>query len=129
MCMILFTSIIWYAYNGIEKINLNLKYVLVLFLCTLEKGGILFCNCRSVCRPSVVWSISFDPFTWSIPNLVQGLPTMSRWSQLIFRSHVQRSRSNHSFEQIVYLLNIFWPFHMINTKLGAGFAPMPCTYK
>ena len=26
---------------------------------------------RSVCRPSVFRSISFDPFTWSIPNLVQ----------------------------------------------------------
>ena len=54
----------------------------------IEKGGILFCNCRSVCRPSVVRSISFDRFTWSIPNLVQGLPSMSRWSLLIFRSHV-----------------------------------------
>ena len=50
----------------------------------------------SVCRPSLVRSISFDPFTWSIPNLMQGLPSMSRWSLLIFRSHVQRSRSNHS---------------------------------
>ena len=74
------------------------------FYAPLEKGGILFCNCRSVgryvglsvCRPSRVWSISFDPFTWSIPNLVQGLPSMSRWSLLIFRSHDQRSRSNHS---------------------------------
>ena len=51
---------------------------------------------RSVCRLSVVCSISFDPFTLSIPNLVQGLPSISRWSLLIFRSHVQRSRSNHS---------------------------------
>ena len=41
-------------------------------------------------------SISFDPFTWSIPNLVQGLHPISRWSLFIFRSHVQRSRSNHS---------------------------------
>ena len=46
----------------------------------------------------VVRSISFDPFTWSIPNLVQRLSSMSRWSLMIFRSHVQRSRSNHSFE-------------------------------
>ena len=67
-----------------------------LYYAVLEKGGILICNCRSFCRPSVVRSISFDPFTWSIPNLVQGLLLMSRWSQLIFRSHVQRSRSNHS---------------------------------
>ena len=37
----------------------------------------------------VVRSISFDPFTWSIPNLVQGLRQISIWSLLIFRSHVQ----------------------------------------
>ena len=40
---------------------------------SLEKGGLLFCNCQLVsllvCRPSVVCSISFDPFT----NLVQGV--------------------------------------------------------
>ena len=67
------------------------------FYASLEKGGVLFCNCRSVCRsvcrPSVVRSISFDPFIWSIPNLVQALPLMSRWSLLIFRSHEQRSMS------------------------------------
>ena len=40
--------------------------------------------------------ISFDPFTWSITNLVQGLLWMSTWSLWIFRSHVQGSRSNHS---------------------------------
>ena len=57
--------------------------------------------CRSVCRPSVFRSISFDPFTWSIPNLMQGLPSMSRWSLLIFRSQFQRSRSNHFFEPSV----------------------------
>ena len=44
----------------------------------------------------VFLSISFEPFTWSIPYMVQGLPSMSIWSLLIFRSHVQRSRSNHS---------------------------------
>ena len=48
----------------------------------------------------VVRSISFDPFTWSIPYLVQGLRQISRWSLLIFRSHVQRSRSNHSLSQV-----------------------------
>ena len=69
----------------------------------------------SVCRPSLVRSIPFDPFTWSIPNLVQGLPSMSRWSLLIFRSHVQMSRS-------CYPVNIFWPLHLINTILGAGVA-------
>ena len=53
---------------------------------------------RSVCRPCVVRSISFDPFTWSIPNMVQGLHPISRWSLLIFRAHVQMSRSNYSSE-------------------------------
>ena len=79
------------------------------FYAPLEKRGILFCNCRSVCRPIFVRSISFDPFTRSILNLVQELPSMSRWSLLIFRSHVQRSRSNHSSQTTVlsaqYLLS------------------------
>ena len=44
----------------------------------------------------VVSSISFDLFTWSIPNLVQGLTSMSRLSLSIFRAHVQRSKSNYS---------------------------------
>ena len=43
----------------------------------------------------------FYPFTWSIPNLVQGLHSMSRWSLLIFRSRVQRSRSNLSSQPTV----------------------------
>ena len=124
----------------------------------------------SVCRPSVVRSIFFDSFTWSIPNLVQGLPSMDRWSLLTFRSHDKRSRSNHYSQPTVlsgqYLLtpslvqyktfrgcpqwvddsfwfsghmfkvqgqttllsplccpvNIFWPLHLIITKLGAGVA-------
>ena len=46
----------------------------------------------------VVCLISFDPFIWSIPNLVQGFHPISRWSLLIFRSYIQVSRSNHSFE-------------------------------
>ena len=49
----------------------------------------------------VVRSISFEPFTWSIPNLVQGLHPISKWFLFIFRSHVQRSRSNYSFEPSV----------------------------
>ena len=66
--------------------------------------------CRSVCRPSVVRSISVDPFTWSIPNFVPGLPSISRWSLLIFRSHVQKSESNHSFEpSVLSTLYIFIP--------------------
>ena len=75
----------------------------ILFMPPLKKGAYCLATvCRSVCRPSVVRSISFDPFTWSIPNLVQGLPSMSRWSLLIFRSHVQRSRSSHSSQPTVF---------------------------
>ena len=70
----------------------------------------------------VVHSISFDPFTWSIPYLVQELPSMSRWSLLIFRSHVQRSRSNHSSKPSVLSAQYLWPFHLVNTKLCAGVA-------
>ena len=96
----------------------------------LKKGAycLQLSVCRSVglsvCRPSVVRSISFDPFTWSIPHLVQGLPSVSRWSLLIFRSHVQRSRSNHSFElsvlSAIYLLKIFFSRTAgpISTQLG-----------
>ena len=72
----------------------------------LKKGAYCFATVGQsvgmlVCILSLVRSISFDPFTWSIPNLVQGLPSMSRWSLFIFRSHVQRSRSNYSFEPSV----------------------------
>ena len=99
-----------------------------IFMPPLKNGAYCFATVGryvslSVCRPSVVNSISFDPFTWSIPNLVQGLPSMSRWSLLIFRSHVQRSRSHHSFRPLCCLLNIFWSLHLINTTLGAGVAP------
>ena len=85
----------------------------MIFYAPLKKGNIVLQLSvgrsvgRSVCRPSVVCSISFDPFTWSIPNLVQGLPLINRWSLSIFRSHVQRSRSNHSFEHSVVHLSIF----------------------
>ena len=92
--------------HGIFSYMLSCKFYH--FNAPFENRGVLFCNCRmvdrsvgryvclSVCRPSVVRSIYFDPFTWSIPNLVQGLPLICRWPLLIFRSHTQRSRSNHS---------------------------------
>ena len=80
---------------------------------------------------SVVRSISYDPFTWSIPNLVQGLPSMSRWSLLIFRSPVQRSRSNHYFEpSVLFTLYILIPcllaldrFCFYREELSLNFAP------
>ena len=52
---------------------------------------------------SVVRSIFFfNPFTWSIPNLVQGLCLISRWSLLIFRSHVQRSEFKSQMRVITH---------------------------
>ena len=63
-----------------------------LYYAVLEKGGILICNCRSFCRPSVVRSISFDPFTWSIPNLVQGLLLINWFSGHMFKGQGQTTR-------------------------------------
>ena len=64
-----------------------LWYWFCIFMPPLKKGAYCFATFyRSVCRlVGVIRSISFDPFTWSIPNLVQGLPLMSRWSLLIFK--------------------------------------------
>ena len=47
---------------------------------------------RLVCRPSDVCSISFDPFAWKLPKLVQWMFIESRCSLLIFRPQGQRSR-------------------------------------
>ena len=69
------------------------RYSIILWKRGHSKGAYCFANVgrymyvgryvgQSICRPSVVRSISFDPFTWSIPNLVQGLPSMRRWSLL-----------------------------------------------
>ena len=91
-------------------------FVLCFIMSPLKKGahcfatvGWLVCRsvCRWVCKPSVVRSISFDPFTWWIPNLVQGLSSMSRWSLLIFRSHVQKGEANF-LNPLCCPLNIFW---------------------
>ena len=100
---------LWYNWQYFTHITLFLLCCF-LFMPPLKKGAYCFATvgqsvCRSVglsvCRPSVVHSISFDPLTLSIPNLLQGLPSISRWSLLIFRSHVQRSRSNHSSQPTV----------------------------
>ena len=93
------------------KYFLSKQTTKITFYAPLKKGVYCFATVGwsvgvSVCRPSVVRSLSFDPFTWSIPNLVQGLPSASRWSLLIFRSHVQRPRSNHSSQPSV-LSNLY----------------------
>ena len=64
-------------------------------------------------------SIFFDPFTWSIPNLVQGLPSMSRWSLLMIKGQGQITL----LSPLCCPVNIFCPLHLINTKLSAGVVP------
>ena len=62
---------------------------------------------------------------------MQGLPSMSRWSLLIFRSHVQRSRSNHSFEPsvlstlliLILLAPCLLAFFASTEKINMNFAP------
>ena len=69
----------------------------------------------------------FYPSTWSIPNLVKGLPSMSRWSLLIFESHDQRSRSNHSSQSHCVVCSIFfYPLHWSIPILVKGL-PSICT--
>ena len=53
-----------------------------------KKGAYCFIPVdRLVCRPSDVRSISFDPFAWKLPNLVQWMPIERRWSLLMLRSN------------------------------------------
>ena len=101
--MVLYYSLIFLAWS-----------LMIFIMPPLKKGAYCFATVgqsvgMSVCRQSVVHSISFDPSTWLVPNLVEGLPSISKWCLLIFRSHVQRSRSNHSSHPTVlsaqYLLN------------------------
>ena len=99
------------------------------FLCPLEKGGILFCNCRSVgmsvCRPCVDRSISFDPFNWSIPNLVQGLPSMSRWSLFIFKVTCPKVKVQPLFSAQCVVRSIsFDPFTWSIPNLVQGLHPI-----
>ena len=52
----------------------------------------------SVCRSvNIFWALHLIN-----TKLCAGVPSMSRWSLLIFRSHVQSSRSNHSSQPSVF---------------------------
>ena len=102
------------------------NYILRIFMPPpLEQGGVLFCNCRSVgryvglsvCRPSVVRSISFDPF--SIPNLAQGL---TQWvdDPYWFSGHMFKGQSQTTLlSPLCCPLHIFWTLHLINNKFYA----------
>ena len=111
-----------------QPVNLLLYFLIwsilfYTFYASLEKGSILFCNCRSVCEPCVVRSISSDHFNWSIPNLVQGLPWMSRWSLLIFWSHFSKVKVKPLFwtqcDVFLYILTGF----VSTEKINLNFAP------
>ena len=91
-----FSTYLWFSFCFLPPMK-RVHFVLQLSVCRSVGMSV----CRSVDQV-VVRSISFDLFTWSIPNLVQGLPSISRLSLLVFRSHVQRSRSNHSSQPTVF---------------------------
>ena len=77
--------------------GLNMVY----FYALLKKGAYSFAtvgrSVDQVLSAQHLLTPSLDQYqTWC-----RGLPSMSRCTLLIFRSHVQRSRSNHSFEPSV----------------------------
>ena len=74
----------------------------------VKKEGAFFhlSVCRSV-EPINVRSMSFDPFTCNLPNLVQWIPLGNKWPLLVFRSHDQRSGSN-CWTVKKCLLSIHW---------------------
>ena len=99
----------------------------------LEKGGILFCNCRSVGRPvcrSVCRSVDqvlsgqylLNPSLDQYHTLCRGCP---QWvdDPYWFSGHRIKGQGQTTLlSPVCCPLNIFWPFHLVNTKLGAGVA-------
>ena len=91
--------------------------VLSVFYAPLKKGGILFCNCRSVGR-SVGQSVDhvlsaqylLTPSLDQYQTRCRGCPQWVDDPYWFSRSHVQRSRSNHSSQPMVlsaqYLLTL-----------------------
>ena len=70
------------------------------FYAPFEKGGILFCNCPSVCRLVVCRSVDqvlSAQYLLINTKLGSGV-ALNEW---ISRSHDQRSRSNHSSQPTV----------------------------
>ena len=143
MCMKFFTSYIlktnsFFIYRYFQSCQ-HQKNFLILFLCSLEKGGILFCNCRSVFGWYVGWSVgplvclSVDQVLSAQYLLTPSLDQYQTWCSgcpqwvddpYWFSGHVFKSQGQTTLLcPLCCLLNIFWPFHLINTKLGAGVAP------
>ena len=74
--------------------------IFTIFMPPLKKGAYCFATVsRSVCWSVQVLSAQY--FLTPSLDQYQTWCRVSRWSLLIFRSHVQRSRSNHSFEPSV----------------------------
>ena len=107
------------------------------FYAPLEKGGILFCNCRSVCRSvgrSVGRSVcrSVDQVLSGQYLLTPSLDQYQTWSRgcpqwvddpYWFWGHMFKGQGQTTLlSPLCCPLNIFWPLHMIYNKLGAGVA-------
>ena len=92
-----------------------------LFLCPPWKGGILFCNCRSVNQvlsAQYLLTPSLDQYqTWCRVCLLR--VDDFYW----FSGHMFKVQGQTTLLSSLYcLLNIFWPLQLINTKLVAGVA-------
>ena len=96
------------------------------FYAPLEKRGILFCNCRSVGR-SVDQVLSsqylLTPSRDQYQTWCRGCPL---WfdDRYWFSGYMFKCQGQTTLlRPLCCPLNIFWPLHLINTKLNAGFAP------
>ena len=93
----------------------------------LEKGDILFCNCRSVGR-SVGRSV--DQVLSAQYLLTPSLDKYQTWCSgcpqwvddpYCFSGHMFKGQGQITLlSPLCCLLNIFWPFHLINPKLVQG---------
>ena len=107
-------------FHNIISLASFLSCIFYTFLCPLWKVLNLSVG-RSVCRPNDVSSISFDPFAWMLPNIVQWIYLENTWTLLILRSHGQRSKSNCWFLYKWCPLNICllfrWKVDKFSTKV------------
>ena len=63
----------------------------------------------------------FESFTWSIPNLVQGLPSMSRWSLLMFKG--QTTFWAQCVVHFIYFVPFLRTGFPSTEKINLNFAP------
>ena len=84
----LFNQIVYWDFRKV-------RFMIVLLW---KRGDLFFCTCRSVCRPSLVRSISFNPFDW---ELQQCLSLKSNFQ--VTQSKVKLLFFKHMF---------FWPLRL-----------------